>query len=490
MDYVSFPYASLVAAVLVLYCLFPLRSRYLVLTGGSLAFALLSLSSVPAGIVFFGTLALGYLFSRMLEAKRKEKKSSLPLAFSLVIIFLPLIAVKAEDYLAALHILSADEAKLFPRPVGLSFYTLLLAAYLADIWAGKCQAEKNPAKYLLFASFFPLLVQGPIARYKETGDSLATGHRFVDKNFVHGLRLILWGLFLKLVLADRAGILVDAVFEDVSAFSCGMAALSAVLYSIQLYADFSSCVCLSIGTAGLFGIRLPENFCHPYFATSIRDFWRRWHITLSSWLRDYVYIPLGGSRRGKAIKYRNLVLTFLVSGFWHGGSPAFLVWGLLHAIYQIAEDALGIGRKKTEQEQKHASFGISFLRRIPRMLLTFLLVTIAWVIFRAQSLSAAAGLFQRILTGAKGTGTFSEQLLATGTDAKDMAVLATAIAVLFLVSFLQERAGNGKDALSDRLDRLPLPVRFLLELSLIAVVVVFGTYGAGYHAKDFIYGEF
>lgn len=490
MDYVSFPYAAFAAAVLFLYCLFPLRYRYLVLTAGSLVFACLCLSSIKAGLLFFGTLVLGYLFSRLLEAGRGQKRSSLLLALSLAVAFFPLVLVKVWDYLTALQVLPKAAICPIPRPVGLSFYTLILAAYLADIWAGKCDAEKNPARYLLFVSFFPQLIQGPIARYKETGRALAAGHRFADKNFVHGLRLILWGLFLKLVLADRAGVLVDAVFHEVTAYSGGMAALSAVLYSIQLYADFSSCVCLSLGAARLFGIRLPENFCHPYFAISIRDFWRRWHITLSSWLRDYVYIPLGGSRRGRAVKYRNLLLTFLVSGFWHGGSPAFLVWGLLHALYQIAEDALGIGAKRKGSEKKTVSFGRTFLSRIPRMLLTFLLVTIAWVIFRAENLRTAALLISRILTGAKGEGAFSEELLRAGTDAKDLAVLAAAVVILFLVSFLQERAGNRADALSDRIDTLPAPVRFLLELAAAAVILVFGSYGAGFEAKDFIYGEF
>lgn len=491
MGYVSFSYAALVISCCILYYVFPLQHRYLVLAAGSLLFALLANDGGASLAVFGATLLLGYGLSRYLAGRRERAQSAAPLAGSLVLVLFPLLLVKTCDYLVCFGLVSKDVASRLPRPVGLSFYTLLLVAYLVDIWRGRCPAEQNPAKYFLFVSFFPQLIQGPIAREEETLEQLSTGHRFVHENLVRGLRLVLWGLFLKLVIADKAGVLVDAVFASPGDYSGAVNLLAALFYSIQLYADFSSCVCLSLGAARLFGIVLPENFCHPYFAVGIRDFWRRWHMTLSKWLRDYVYIPLGGSRHGKAKKYRNLLLTFLVSGFWHGSSPAFLAWGLLHGGYQIAEDALGLGKKKGREEKgKAPSFGRSFVFRIPGMVITFLLVTLAWILFRAERFSTTGAILKQILHGAPGSGTLADELTLAGTDGKDLIVLLIAIGILFVVSYLQERSGNRSFALSDGVDKLPVPVRFLLELGLFAVIVVFGTYGAGYDAKDFIYGGF
>ncbi|MGN1022948.1 MAG: MBOAT family O-acyltransferase, partial [Lachnospiraceae bacterium] len=489
MGYVSFSYAALVASCFILYYLLPLRDRYIVLAVGSLLFAVLANSGIGDLSVFVGTLAIGYGLSRYL-GKRRTGRGAGPLIWSLVLILLPLLLVKICDYLVCFGMVSKDFASRLPRPVGLSFYTLLLVAYLVDIWRGSCRAEENPAKYFLFVSFFPQLIQGPISREGETLEQLSTGHRFVHENLVRGLRLVLWGLFLKLVIADKAGVLVDAVFANPLNFSGVLNLIAALLYSIQLYADFSSCVCLSLGVARLFGITLPENFCHPYFAVGIRDFWRRWHMTLSKWLRDYVYIPLGGSRHGKAKKYRNLVLTFLVSGFWHGSSPAFLAWGLLHGVYQIAEDALGLGKKKRKDTETSTAFGPAFVRRIPGMVLTFLLVTLAWILFRAESFSITGKILSQILRGASGSGTFIDELTLAGTDGKEMIVLLAAIGILFIMSFLQEKSGNRPFAISDGVDGFPVPVRFLLELGLLAVIIVFGTYGAGYDANDFIYGGF
>lgn len=482
MSYVSSSFAGLVLGVLVLYYLLPVKRRYLALCVGSLLFVLLSLPSIQAGLLFLLTCLYGYAASLALERERERRGAGIA-ALVIVPVFVPLLAVKVTDYIVSL---GGDPSlqDLFPRPVGLSFYTLVLAAYLVDIWHGKCRAEHHFLKYALFLSFFPTLLQGPLLRFQDEGEMLSAGHRFRDRFLTRGLSIIAWGLFLKLCIADKAALLVDSVFAAPESFSFPMAALAAVLYSIQLYADFSSCVCLSIGTSELFGIRLPENFRRPYFADSIRDFWRRWHITLSLWLRDYVYIPLGGSRKGRARKIGNVLVTFLVSGFWHGGSPAFLVWGLLHGLYQTVEELLGIGKKKRKQKQNP-------VLHVLRVLWTFLLVTFAWVIFRAGDLQTAGLVLSRIFLLRKTGLTFAEELGTTGMDGKDLVFLLAAVFVLFLVSLYQERRGKEQPfALTDRIFRLPAAVPMALLLSLAAVILVFGTYGTGFDAKEFIYGEF
>ena len=199
-------------------------------------------------------------------------------------------------------------------PMGLAFYTLQMLSYLIDIASGKINAEKNLARYALYISFFPQILQGPIPRWSELAPQLFEGHEIREKNLREGLQLVLWGFFLKWMIADKAAILVNTVFDRFPSYQGVYILIAGILYSLQLYTDFLACVTLSQGVAQLFGISLADNSHQPYFSRSIREFWRRWHISLSRWLKDYVYIPLGGSRRGTAQKYRNLLLTFLISG--------------------------------------------------------------------------------------------------------------------------------------------------------------------------------
>lgn len=223
----------------------------------------------------------------------------------------------------------------FLLPMGISFYTLQIIAYVVDVYRGKYPAEKNFLQYMLFVMYFPQILQGPIARFDQLKKQLCSGHTFSYATFVGGFELMIWGYFQKLVIADRAAVIVDRLFGEYRSYTGVYMLLAGVLYSIQLYTDFNGCVCIARGASEMLGITLAENFDHPYFATSIQDFWHRWHMSLSSWLRDYVYIPLGGNRKGKLRKYVNILLTFLVSGLWHGMGLTYLVWGFLHGLYQI-----------------------------------------------------------------------------------------------------------------------------------------------------------
>jgi len=250
--------------------------------------------------------------------------------------------------------------------------------------------RKNPAKFTLFMAFFPQILQGPIPRFGQLAPQLYAPHRFRYETFCSGMQLMLWGYIQKMVIADRAAVLVDYVYGNAEQFY-GITLLTASLfYSLQIYADFSGCVDIERGTAEMFGIDLAKNFERPYFATSIQDFWRRWHISLSSWLRDYVYIPLGGNRKGLARKYVNILIVFFVSGLWHGVGLHFLFWGLLHGAYQVAgalwqriRTAFAARRKKPAQVLSPARLCV---RRAWKIFFTFNLVNLAWIFFRVPSL--------------------------------------------------------------------------------------------------------
>lgn len=272
-------------------------------------------------------------------------------------------------------------------PVGISFFTFQAVGYMLDVYHGRVKAEKNITDYVLFVSFFPQIASGPISQADELLPQMKTAKTFSYDQAVSGLKYLLWGMFLKVVLADRAGIYVDTVFASYDKFSGAGCSLASVLYSIQIYADFAGYSLMAVGIAKTLGFDLINNFKRPYFATSVSDFWKRWHISLTRWLTQQVYIPMGGSRCSKLRNYWNILVTFLVSGIWHGANWTFIVWGCIHGMFQIIEKALGWN--------KITSKGIV---KALRIILTFAIVTVAWVIFRSPSIGDAFGLIERYFT--------------------------------------------------------------------------------------------
>ena len=263
-------------------------------------------------------------------------------------------------------------------PVGISFFTFQAVGYLFDVYYQRIKAEKSIVDYTLFVCFFPQIFSGPISKANELLPQIKEEHRFNYQQGVQGLKFLLWGMFLKLVLADRLGLYVDKVAASYEMYSGGTCVLSAFFYSLQIYGDFAGYSLMAIGVAKTLGFNLINNFNRPYFSVSITDFWRRWHISLSRWLKDYVYIPMGGSRCSKLRNYWNIFVTFLVSGIWHGANWTFIVWGLIHGFAQIIEKALGWNNKESR----------GFVKLL-RILGTFVLVTVAWIFFRMPTLSDA-----------------------------------------------------------------------------------------------------
>ena len=347
-----------------------------------------------------------------------------------------------------------------------------MGSYLADVYTGKVVVCDNPAKLFLYFSFFPQIVQGPISRYNDLYPQLVSGKNYESKNTDIGIMRIVYGFFLKLMIADKAKIIVDNVFINWRDYSGAICWIAAILYSIELYADFKSCVEISKGIGCLFGIRLSSNFHRPYLSTSIKEFWRKWHITLSLWLRDYIYIPLGGSKRRKARKYCNILIVFILSGFWHGGGVQFLIWGLMHGIYQIIEDILGISRYKN---RAYMFFRTGF---------TFILVTIAWVMFRSDSMEQGVGMISYMLMFHH-NGNEDFDFWNLGLSVKQWGVLFFAIVVL-----IGTETEKLKNLMASGILKSTIVVRVFFYVVVGVVLAIFGTYRYGYNAQDFIYGGF
>lgn len=281
-------------------------------------------------------------------------------------------------------------------PVGISFYTFQTLSYTIDVYRGKLAPTRDLVAFLTYVSFFPQLVAGPIERATALLPQVLSPRRFDEDQAADGLRQILWGLFKKVVVADNCGVVADDIFANYTSYSSASLLLGGFFFAMQIYGDFSGYSDVAIGTARLFGFRLMRNFAYPYFSRDIAEFWRRWHISLSSWFRDYVYIPLGGSRGGKLQALRNIVIIFLVSGFWHGANWTFLAWGALNAAYFIPLFLGGSHRDNVDVVAQGRL--LPSIRELLQVGITFFVTVVAWVFFRAPSVTGAFDYLARLVT--------------------------------------------------------------------------------------------
>ena len=373
-------------------------------------------------------------------------------------------------------------------PVGISFYTFQAVGYCIDVYRGDIKAERNFIKYALFVSFFPQLVAGPIERSKNLLaqiDRMGSERLWNRDKAVSGFGMMLWGLFMKMVIADRVSIFVDNVFSMAYTAGTVETVLGAMAFSLQIYADFAGYSAVAIGAARVMGFDLMENFNTPYFATSIPDFWHRWHISLSTWFRDYVYIPLGGNRKGRARKYLNIMVTFLVSGLWHGAAWSYVVWGGIHGIYQVTGDLLKPVKTKLVSvlHLKKDSFG----HKAGQIFVTYILVVFAWIFFRADSLGDAFFYIRRMFTHPNFWTLFDESIYTWGLDRREAGVLFAAILALVLVSVVRFKKGID---IGSFLLKQDLWFRWVIFIVLIIAIIVFGEYGIDFDSNKFIYFDF
>jgi len=356
-------------------------------------------------------------------------------------------------------------------PIGLSFHTFQAMSYTFEVYYGKQKAEKHLGIYALYVMYYPQLVAGPIERPQNILPQLKEEQSFVPSRVTSGLILMLWGMVKKVVIADRLSFFVDRVFNNPESYE-GPSTITAILFfAFQIYCDFSGYSDIARGASRVMGIELMTNFKQPYLSTSIHEFWKRWHISLSTWFRDYVYIPLGGNRKGKLIWYRNLFIIFLISGFWHGASWNFIIWGALHGIFVIAYHFIF----SSDSKQEHTSI----ISQIGGWIVTFTLVCIAWVFFRSSNLENAMHVFANLSTGWYKSLHIGSWLV--GYPVTTFLIATSLIGLLTVLDYLQEKV-----LVENFVMKKPALIRYSVYYLLIGMIYILGIYTQ----SSFIYFQF
>lgn len=353
-------------------------------------------------------------------------------------------------------------------PVGISFYTFHGLSYIIDIYYGRIKSERNFVDYSLFVSYFPLLVAGPIERATHLLPQLKVKREFNFEKAKEGTYQIVWGLIKKVVIADTCALYANEIFDNYSIMNSMSLILGAVYFAFQIYGDFSGYSDIALGTSKLFGIDLLKNFDYPYFSRDIAEFWRRWHISLSSWFRDYVYIPLGGSKGSKLFQLRNVMVIFLLSGFWHGANWTFIVWGFLNAVYFIP--LLLLNKNRNNMGEFRLSFNLNSLKIIGNIIFTFVITCLAWIFFRANTIHQALDYIYRMFTNQ----TFSFQYLHIGRNVEKLIVF------LLIFTIVEWNNRNKIEPISGKYSWLKL------SLAITAIL----TLGIFSDNKNFIYFQF
>lgn len=346
-------------------------------------------------------------------------------------------------------------------PVGISFYIFQALGYLIDVYRKEISAEHNIFTYALFVSFFPQLVAGPIERSKNLLHQFHEDSPFNEALAISGFKLMLWGYFIKLCIADRCAMYVDPVFNNLGNHEGMSTLIASLLFTFQIYGDFAGYTFIAIGCARILGYTLNNNFRRPYFASTITEFWRRWHISLSSWLRDYVYFPLGGSKGAKSKTYRNILVTFIISGIWHGANWTFIVWGTFHGGIQCIERWLGWNNKRWNS-----------IHRFGHILFTLMIVSIGWTLFRANSLQEANTALQLI---------FSYNDFSLGTNKSTIIFAAIPIIIMIAKELMEENKVRIQVVESH-----PMIANYLYCTFLLVMIGCFGVFEGG----KFIYFQF
>ena len=369
-------------------------------------------------------------------------------------------------------------------PVGISFYTFQALGYTVDVYRDEIYAEKNFFRYALFVSFFPQLVAGPIERSKNLLVQLSKPVKFDFDNVKEGILLMIWGFFLKIVLADRIAIFVDTVYGDYITYGGWYLIIATILFAFQVYCDFYGYTVIARGTGMFFGVKLMENFDAPYLATSVAEFWRRWHISLTSWFKDYLYIPLGGSRKGKIRKYINKLLVFLVSGLWHGADISYVIWGMLNGIYQVVEEITLPMKERISKTLKINRNSV--VSKVLQGLGTFMLIDITWIFFRADGFRESLEIIKQMVTVRNNEILINGTLYECGLNQKNFMFMLICVLVLFLADFCKYKKIEIRNII---LKQNGICQIFVISGSILMILLL-GIYGLAHDAANFIYFQF
>ncbi|NLV72827.1 MAG: MBOAT family protein [Actinobacteria bacterium] len=481
----SYEFLIFFPVVTVLYFLLPHKYRWAMLLVASCVFYM---AFIPIYIlVLFATIVIDYV-AAIYIAKSTGRRRKVLLAAGVVPIVLILAVFKYLDFLSGSFGAIANAFGLhYPigviniiLPLGLSFHTFQGLSYVIEVYRGRQEPERHPGIFAVYVMFYPQLVAGPIERPSNLLHQFREVHGFDAQRVVDGLKLMLWGLFKKMVIADRLAVFVGEVYGAPEAHSGLGLALATLFFAIQIYCDFSGYSDIAIGAAQVMGFRLMTNFNRPYHAVSLSEFWKRWHISLSTWFRDYLYIPLGGNRVPKWRWQFNLFVTFLVSGLWHGANWTFVIWGALHGFYLI----LGLwtrGARETAARvtrlERHRT-----IRRMLGAVWVFVLVCFAWIFFRAESLDQAVLIVRRLFGGWQLHPSYvSATLDKMGVSAVDVVILLLSIGFMELVHLWQSSEEERRLFARSR-----APVRWLIGYGLVFAILVAGVFSN----NQFIYFQF
>ncbi len=487
MNITSFSFLCFFTVLLMVYYIVPKKAQWGVLLLASIMFFAASgepwLIGYPIAtvIVIYG----GALYIHKVKEQKKRQ-----IALSLVVVLcVSLLCILKYFHLGLL------------APLGISFYTLTLLGYVIDVYYEIGEPETNILKLALFGYYFPTMISGPIIRYRDMREQLYAGHQLVYKNVTYGMQRIVWGFFKKLVIAERMGLIADTVFNNYEIHSGFTVIIAGICFTFQLYTDFSGYMDIVLGVSETFGIILPENFETPFFSRSIAEYWRRWHITLGTWLREYLFYPLlrtkffsslpkrlkdkcGKKTAKKMTTYLAMLILWFTIGFWHGGVWKYIIGsGLLHWFYIVSGEVLEPVWKKLKGwfHVKDDSKGFIFFQRVR----TFTLVTIGLIFFRADNAMVACRMLASIFRSWNPEIFWNGSLFELGLDWIEFTIAMVSLVMLLMVSILQQT-----ESIRDRIARQKLVVRWVILYALIFYVILLGNYGPGYSAAEFIYQGF
>ena len=487
----SFAFAIFFVIVTLVYFLLPHRHRYLWLLAASCYFYMYF---KPEFILILAlTIVIDYYAGILIEQQSHKKNKKKYLIMSLVANIGILAIFKYFNFIngniTGLALLFGVKNPIpylnMILPIGLSFHTFQAMSYTFEVYRGNQKAERHFGIYSLYVMFYPQLVAGPIERPQNMLHQFHEKHVFKYDKFASGMRLMMWGLFKKVVIADRLSLVTDPIFNSPHSYSATSLVIGSVFFSFQIFCDFSGYSDIAIGSARVMGFNLMRNFNRPYSATSVDEFWKKWHISLSTWFKDYLYIPLGGNRVSMPRRYMNLVVVFLVSGLWHGANWTFIIWGALHSVFVVIG---GLTNKIRKKIRSFLFFGkINWLDNLIQKSITFSLVTVAWVFFRANSVNEALFIIKKMPS-------FLSELSILKSGWKQFYVINCSnlplktifwslLYILFMESVHYLQSKQSPDVF---LKKQPLMVRWGVYYLLVFIILYFGVF----ENKDFIYFQF
>lgn len=525
MSYQSFGFILFSAVVLLAYYLIGRKRQLWVLAAANLIFyAIAGVEYLPFILVtmvssFFAARKIGAVYEQSEEViatisdtaekkelRKKAKSKAKRILLIAILIAAGLLAVcKYTGFIVSnlnllFSALNIPTIKTFEMilPLGISFYTFMALSYVLDVYWKRYKAERNFLIYAVYLSYFPHVVQGPIDRFNEFKDQLTGGIAFSYQNLTFGAQLAVWGFFKKLVVADRLGMFVDTVIGNYEHYNGAFIIAAIAVYSIQIYADFSGCIDIVTGVSEMFGIKLRQNFNHPYFSKTMAEFWRRWHISLQEWFKDYIYYPVSTGALTKRVKkyFKSkgkkraeelfascfpILVVWIVTGIWHGAAWKFVAWGLFHAMLLIGSHVLEPVFLKLNKLFRVDTNNFGW--HLWQMIRTFFLCCVGRVFFRAASLRTAFSLFAKSATASPAA--LFNLSVPIGLELKDIVVAVLAVLVLLFVDILQE-----KIKLRQTLARQNIIFRWIIIFAGLFSVIIFGIYGPEYNASSFIYEQF